>query len=474
MQITGIDTNNPFYLRKAMLFDAYKINTELKKGFELIWNEVFEAYRFNAQRVMDKKARRHACNNILANLWKAYFLTFNPWVGYSRNKNHYAKGKRLRELHFKYESFIQTFNLLESLGYITNKDHVNFPSYSFSSRMKASPKLISFFLQHTPLTNQTSLIGIKQDYIVLKNKDKNPIKYRSNKEVLQWRSNLERINKRFSETRIALEMDDNLYQVLAERLNQQRDRVDFFPDFTHTSLHRVFNNSSFDQGGRFYGGWWQSIPREFRKYITINHKPTEEVDYSGHHLRILYAKEEKELTRYPYEVDDDSRNTEDLIKDRKDATLIMLNCNNRIKAFNTIKSEGIKQAQFIMDEIIERHDPIKDQFFTGIGNSLMKEDSIIAEEVMLEMLKLNHIVLPVHDSFIVRNSATFELKPIMEKVFAKHYKNNKTILKTKDTIFDIPDRDKHLRNEDGSIKMNLQLLQQDTTIVTSLWRELGM
>ena len=62
----------------------------------------------------------------------------------------------------------------------------------------------------------------------------------------------------------------------------------------------------------------------------------------------------------------------------------------------------------------------------------------------------------------------------MEKAFTKFYKNNKTILKTKDTIFDIPDRDKHLRNEDGSIKMNLQLLQQDTTIVTSLWRELGM
>ena len=471
MQITGIDTNNPFYLRKAMLFDAYKINTELKKGFELIWNEVFEAYSLNAQRVMDKKARRHACNNILANLWKAYFLTFNPWVGYSRNKNHYAKGKRLRELHFKYESFIQTFNLLESLGYITNKDHVNFPGYSFSSRMKASPKLISFFQQHTKSNNRVELIGVKshQDLVVLKDDNKNPIKYRSNKEVLQWRSNLERINKRLSETRIALEMDDNLYQRLAERLNQQRDRVDFFPDFTRTSLHRVFNNSSFKQGGRFYGGWWQSIPREFRKYITINHKPTEEVDYSGHHLRILYAKEEKELTKYPYEVDDDSRNTEELIKDRKDATLIMLNCNNSIKALNTIESEGIKQAQFIMDEIIERHDPIKDQFFTGIGNSLMKEDSIIAEEVMLEMLKLNHIVLPVHDSFIVRNSATFELKPIMEKAFTKFYKNNKTILKTKDTIFDIPGRNKHLRNEEGYITSDLQLLYEDTTIVSSLW-----
>jgi hypothetical protein len=57
----------------------------------------------------------------------------------------------------------------------------------------------------------------------------------------------------------------------------------------------------------------------------------------------------------------------------------------------------------------------------------------------------------------------------MEKVFAKFYKNNKTKLDSKPNIFNIADRDKHLRNEDGSIKMNLQLLQQDTTIVSSLW-----
>ena len=112
-------------------------------------------------------------------------------------------------------------------------------------------------------------------------------------------------------------------------------------------VRRIFNNGSFDEGGRFYGGWWQSIPREFRKHITINHKPTEEVDYSGHHLRILYALKEKKLAGYPYEVKSSSRNTPELIQDRKDATLIMLNCKNSLKALNTIKSEGIKQAQFI-------------------------------------------------------------------------------------------------------------------------------
>jgi len=472
MLLDGINTNKPFYLRKAMRFDVYKSTDPiLKKNFKKIWEEVYLVYSENTQRIRDKQKRRSACNAILLNLWKAYYLSFNPWVSYTRNKNHYAKGTRLNKLHFKYESFIQTFNTLEEIGYITNKPHVNYPGYRFTSRMKASRKLISFFEKNTPITNRVSLIENKrnEDLIVLKDKDKKPISYRSNPTIKKWHAHLIIINNRLSKTRIALEMKDDLYQALIERLNQEIDKEDYLPDFTNTSLYRVFNNGTFEQGGRFYGGWWQSIPREYRKYITINHKPTEEVDYSGHHLRILYALEKKELIGQPYEVSDNSRNTKELIQDRKNATLIMLNCKSPTKAFYTIKSDGIKQSKVIMEEIMQRHEPIKDQFFKGVGNKLMNEDSKIAEEVMLEMLKLNHLALPVHDSFIVRNTATVELKAIMKRVFTEQYRNNKTILKTKETIFDLPNRDKHLNNENGSINMDLELLVKDTTRVRTLW-----
>ena len=39
-------------------------------------------------------------------------------------------------------------------------------------------------------------------------------------------------------------------------------------------LHRVFNQGSFSLGGRFCGGWRQSIPAECRAAITINGDPT--------------------------------------------------------------------------------------------------------------------------------------------------------------------------------------------------------
>ncbi|AKO64869.1 hypothetical protein VI34_04490 [Methylophilales bacterium MBRSG12] len=467
-----INTDKAFYYRKAMRFDVYKLrNAKLKKCINNICNEMLNIYKQKAKRVRNIKERKHACFYILLNLWKAYYLTFNPWVSYSRDKNKYNKGQRLNKLHFKYEAFIQTHNDLVKEGLIINKDNVHFPGYSFTSRMKASKKLIKLFDQVSQDSNLISSLTKQNglDEIVIKNKKKQPIKYRANRQIKQWRENLITINNKLLSARICLDMENDQYLNFIERLNKDRDRVDYFPDFTSVTLHRVFNNSSINQGGRFFGGWWQSIPREYRKFIDINYKPTEEVDYSGHHIRIMYSLDNKNLEGEPYEVEDESRNTQEFIDERKIATLVMLNCSSYTEAHETLKTMGYKSSKFLMNEIIHRHEPIKDNFFTGIGNKLMNEDSKIAEEVMLRMIKLGHVILPVHDSFIVRNSATFELKPIMEEVFNKYCKN-KTILKTKETSLE-------WNSEQAKIKDKLTINDENflekyfnnRTIVNSIW-----
>jgi hypothetical protein len=55
-------------------------------------------------------------------------------------------------------------------------------------------------------------------------------------------------------------------------------------------VHRVFNRSSFDNGGRFYGPWWQQCPKKWRREIFINDAPTIEQDYSSLHIALLYAR----------------------------------------------------------------------------------------------------------------------------------------------------------------------------------------
>ena len=49
-------------------------------------------------------------------------------------------------------------------------------------------------------------------------------------------------------------------------------------DLTARRLYRVFNNESFKEGGRFYGGWWQRLPSKVRSGITIDGQPTVELE----------------------------------------------------------------------------------------------------------------------------------------------------------------------------------------------------
>jgi hypothetical protein len=55
-------------------------------------------------------------------------------------------------------------------------------------------------------------------------------------------------------------------------------------------LDRIFSRGSMGKGGRFYGGWWHSLPSDFRPHITIDGMKTCEVDFSSMSLRIIYAE----------------------------------------------------------------------------------------------------------------------------------------------------------------------------------------
>ena len=50
-------------------------------------------------------------------------------------------------------------------------------------------------------------------------------------------------------------------------------------DLSCKTLHRVFNDTTFKTGGRFYGGWWLSSPSKMRAEITIDGNDVVECDY---------------------------------------------------------------------------------------------------------------------------------------------------------------------------------------------------
>ena len=71
--------------------------------------------------------------------------------------------------------------------------------------------------------------------------------------------------------------------------------------------------------------------------------------------------------------------------------------------------------------ILDKHEPIKDSFFCGMGNKLQFKDSQLAEQIMLRFARKDIPVLPVHDSFIVIRGLDSELATAMHEEFEKMF-----------------------------------------------------
>ena len=54
-------------------------------------------------------------------------------------------------------------------------------------------------------------------------------------------------------------------------------------------VRRIYNKSSFEWNGRYYGSWWQRTPKAYRSGIQLNGSPTCEIDFSAIHMVLLYA-----------------------------------------------------------------------------------------------------------------------------------------------------------------------------------------
>jgi hypothetical protein len=298
------------------------------------------------------------------------------------------------------------------------------------------------------------LVIVGGESIILRDQNNDDVEYTDTDKTNLMRENLRIINDRLVSTRISLEITNEQFdeleaQVFSESNPNREPRI---IDFTKKRLHRVFNNS-FELGGRFYGGWWQNIPRDYRKYIEINRKPTVEIDYSGHHIRILYAGEDLEPPDDPYDLEEFKRD------DQKKALLIILNALNKNSAIKAIQREGISEAGMLIDSLEIRHGPISKYFYTGEGIRLQYVDSVVAEQIMLTMLKHGATVLPVHDSFIVRNSYEPELKEVMEETFESIFsKAAKTKLKL--TVFGERSEESRVTGESEEIRFVTDDLEQ--------------
>jgi hypothetical protein len=181
-------------------------------------------------------------------------------------------------------------------------------------------------------------------------------------------------------------------------------------DPTHILLKRVFNGEG---GGRFYGGFWQQLPKEDRLKLKLDGESVVELDFVALHPAIAYSLTGHLLAFDPYLIEGCDR------KDVKKAFLVLFNCRDRKQAINTIRSEFyVKGAADLLHRIEEEHPLIADCFYNpAFGLMLQNTDSWICEKVLRNLTKQKILALPVHDSSIVKKKHEEDLRRAMSDSF---------------------------------------------------------
>lgn len=316
------------------------------------------------------------------------------------------------------------------------------------SRMRALGPLVELFQKHKIRPGMVQTARAKRS-IVLKDDDKRVVELPTDEaslvRVACMQGKLSRINDVIAESFIGLHISDTELHELALRM--AGGDPPRYIDFSQKAMHRVFNNGSLEIGGRFVGGWWQNIPREYRKHIHIahpgrHHARVAEIDYSFMHPAIAYAIEGVPLEGDPYVVDlvDSSTTPEDRQAVRKVAKAglnILLNADSYESAVRALRSSLVDQRDAngvrlgesylppgcppiddLFQILLEKNEPIRGHMGTGAGKWLMNVESQIAERTMLRVLDdAGAVVLPLHDSFIVHKSYRDNLERYMLETF---------------------------------------------------------
>ena len=382
---------------------------------------------FSKQNGKKSIAKKHI-KLVLLDLYVAWLEDPDLCLAIHMTRDHYSKNfgtnaSRYNELNISAKTIGVVKTLRENglIGFKEGFERQEGFSSGRISRIWAEPPLVRLF-EKSALNEFMIYSYTDRETIVLKDSDKNKIDYPETEETESQRYVVQHYNELLEGTFI------DIGSANSPRLEIERHKGSKNPDKPHyvniqhrgKFTHRVFNNSSFTESGRFYGGFWQRIGEDYRKQILINDEPTVELDFSSLHPVLAYAtagvdywKEYPNVGVYDIPVDgvDDSQVARLVIKK---LFLLALNAPNNDGLFRAFRSEfdysslGDLQYEFtddvlskLLDSIKAKHPMIADQIATGAGTKLMNLDSKIVEFVIERFLTNNAVVLSVHDSFIV-------------------------------------------------------------------------
>ena len=309
---------------------------------------------------------------------------------YSRRKSTYSGPSRFYPAYIRSEALVELVDQMEVAGYLEHTKANPGTHEERQSTFRATPLL----------KRELSLIGISIDQVRGLAEAAPVIEFRNDrKERLENEEFLAFLKPQAGLIR------QHYAQLATHEFTLGAGRK---PMRLLTPMRRIFNNGSLEQGGRFYGGWWQNVRSKLRSTIEIDGQETVELDYSGFMPRALYHSLGIDYAEDPYDLPDVYAAAEAEGFSRKKARdgikrifLVLLNGRDeRMEPSSVSLPAGISRSD-VFDLLREKHKALSSFFHSGITVNLMKNESDICEAILRDGIKDGVPVLPIHDSYIV-------------------------------------------------------------------------
>lgn len=302
-------------------------------------------------------------------------------------------------------------------SWVLNKDGVWVPDVTTQSTIY---RLTPLDIELEPYLDKTRLKGIP-DVIVLKNAKGKEVQFKTTPEIKEIIEMLDKYNA--LALRHTVMIGDEEYEIQGKK---------------------VFNNSSFEDGGRTYyeGGSIQILSSDIRKSITIDGSPVCSLDYTALHPSICAVKEGILLPEGfdPYAVTIKGFDDELVRSLCKMVMLVCINAKDLRSAVGAITSEiasdyrKMKKGEDCKWSLLHSHPkpfPTKDAitllinrnqylvpyFHTGYGIKLQNIDSRIMDNIIDRFLQKDELVLLIHDEVICREGIKDDVLYAMKEAY---------------------------------------------------------
>ena len=400
----------------------------------------------NRQRSIPEKtliARPKTCALFIEGLFQAFCSPApNTAVVFSNSQSSYKQGQPDKVSHHSFRNVNACYTALVNLGWATYcRGFVDAAGQNHPTTLAPFGELLDRFASTQPFwrrmtsSAETVIVRLKEYGSDLRQTLETP----ETDEVCLMRQQLHRINGFLADQAIHLSLTNDKLTALGLRMASKR--YSYWPEhgrrrvdtkvlnFSQVSLRRIFAKGRLDRGGRFYKGWWQTIPKQFRRYITINGQPALEVDFSEMHPTMLYLLSGQSppdniydlgiraLQDPPYDPEiEPHKSRRKLVKQFINALINDEHGQHRLSV-QASKKLGLSHEQ-LKQLLLDKHPVIGKALRTDTGLYLQYLDSEIACRVMLRLIDQSIVVLPIHDSFIVQSEFEPELVQAMRLEFA--------------------------------------------------------